>query len=126
LCILPDCPNLPDLIAHVRPDICHIWDDVGLTLSIAEGKLKEIKANSPTDVRQCCREMFSHWLSKDLDASWEKLMTALESPGIEQNRLAEAIRHKLTPGMSKMYLNVIRNRFMYQLHRYYIMHIVFY
>ena len=30
-------------------------------------------------------------------------MTALESPGIEYNNLAESIRCELTPGMLRMY-----------------------
>ena len=87
--------------------MCFKWYDVGLALNFAERKLREIKANDPSDVSKCCREMFSHWLQKDVTASWEKLMTALKSPGIELNTLADSI---LTPGM---YSNVIRRNNIY-------------
>ena len=94
-----DSPTLSDLNAHVKPQMCAKWYDVGLALSITEGKLTEIQANNPNDVGKCCRQMFSHWLQKDVHASWEKLMTALESPGVDHNSLAKFIRCKLIPGM---------------------------
>jgi len=96
--------------------MCTTWHDVGLALSITEGKLKEIKANNPNDVGTCCKQMFSHWLQKDIHASWEKLMTALESPGIEYNSLAESIRCELTPGMLRMYSEEITYLLLKYLH----------
>jgi len=103
-----DRPTLPDLNAYVRPVTCAKWHDLGLALGIIEWKLKEIKANSPNDVGECCREMFSYWLQRDVDASWKKLIAALESPGVEHNSLAESIRCKLTPGMLRICLNIIK------------------
>ena len=36
-----------------------------------------------------------HWLQKDVNKNWEKLMAALESPDIEHNSLSDSIRHQV-------------------------------
>ena len=52
-------------------------------------KLDAIKANNPTDVKECCTEMFKEWLEVDTDASWDKLIVALRQ--IKKRHLAETI-----------------------------------
>ena len=80
-----DHPELRDLCNfHVKPGMCSEWHDVEQTLNIAERKLREIDANSPS---KCCRKIFSHRLQKDVNTIAENLMAALESPGVEHNSL---------------------------------------
>ena len=57
-----------------------------------EGKLKEIKANYPNDVRQCCTEMFQLWLSTS-KPTWNQLIHALKE--VELNRIADKIEGML-------------------------------
>ena len=49
-----------------------------------------IGANNPRDVEACCTEMFKYWLDNAVDASWNKLVKALEVIGY--NVLAKDLR----------------------------------
>ena len=58
-----------------------------------EGNLKEIKANYPNDVSQCCTEMFQLWLRKTSKPTWDQLIHALKE--VELNRIADKIEGML-------------------------------
>ena len=53
-------------------------------------KLDIICENYPRDVEACCTEMFKYWLDNAADASWNKLVKALEVIG--HNVLAKELR----------------------------------
>ena len=40
---------------------------------------------------RCCKEMFSKWLETQEDASWDQLLEALRSPGVQLESLANKI-----------------------------------
>jgi len=64
------------------------WYDFGLEL-VNSDVLEEIKANHPNDVNTCCSVMFKKWLERDPDASWSKLVTALNN--IEMKAAAASV-----------------------------------
>ena len=85
-------PTLKLLNSHVRDKVAPKWDDLGVQLLSSEQsvKLNIIKKDHPADNTMCCRELFKYWLDVDTDASWNKLIAALEMIG--ENVLAENIR----------------------------------
>ena len=102
-----DRPSLRDLEIHVVPKARVKWKSVGEVLLdpiIVENKaLDAIKEDNPQNVNECCRQMFVKWLDTDKDASWKRLIAALQCPGVELNYLAEQIKNKLQNGKTNGY-----------------------
>ena len=55
------------------------WRNIGLELNITSEALDITEANNPKNVEECCREMLKVWLQEDTEASWEKLLHAVEA-----------------------------------------------
>ena len=88
---------LKDVMRIKDINIATKWYDLGLELVDSNNVLKEIKANHPNDVNTCCTVMFEKWLERDPDASWSKLVTALNN--IEMNTAAASITKLVEEGM---------------------------
>ena len=75
-----------------QPDI---WRDLGIELlgQDATAELDVIKANNTNDVMKCCSKMLSLWLQRQTEASWNRLIEALEQ--VKLNRVAKEIRNGL-------------------------------
>jgi len=71
------------------------WWDLGVQLLVSDERqiatLIVIAANYPQNVVKCCQTMFEEWLEIRNDASWNQLIEALKSPGIELLHLASEI-----------------------------------
>ena len=52
------------------------WEDVGLELGVEEYELDRIKRDC-WGIKECKREMFNHWLKKDLHKSWKAVSRAV-------------------------------------------------
>ena len=74
---------------YVRDKVASNWYDLGVQLLTTE-QLDNIKHNYPANSGKCCTKMFEHWLKVDDEASWNKLIAALEQTN--QYALAENIR----------------------------------
>ena len=97
-CIGADKPSII-LLMKYRDKIAPDWYDLGVQLLQLEeyiNKLNVFKANHSHDVEKCCHEMFDYWLSVDVQASWNKLIGALEH--IKQNATAAKIRQDILIG----------------------------
>ena len=57
--------------------------------------LDVIEVDHAQNVIECCEEMFTVWLQTDVDASWEKLINALQTPGLKLDQSALQIAKKL-------------------------------
>ena len=81
------------------PTVTVKWKTVGEVLldpTIVENKeLDTIKENYPQNATECCKQMFVKWLDTDRDASWKRLIAALQCTGVELNCLAERIKRLL-------------------------------
>ena len=51
-------------------------------MGLPSGELKAIEAGYPTNVKWCCNQMLKKWLETDITASWEKLLTVIQSPAV--------------------------------------------
>ena len=79
--------------------MCPLWFDLGLHLLNFEQarNLKTIKADYLGDSEKCCTAMFKYWLQVDTNASWDKLITALER--MDQVAFATRIRAMTSEGV---------------------------
>ena len=95
-----DKPTIKLLNMHVRVKVAPIWFDLGVQLLSTEQseKLNIIRQDYPADTNMCCTEMFKYWLEVDTEASWNKLIAALEQ--IDHNALAEIIRRNVIKGFN--------------------------
>ena len=82
--LVTERPDTVYLMRYVRDPLCAegpiIWYDVGRTL-IGEGSinnLKIIKNNPQLSIYERCDAMFDLWKQRDTEASWNKLIDALE------------------------------------------------
>ena len=83
---------------HIRSDIAKKWYDLGVEL-LAEKHhsiLDNIAKNNPV-VEDCCTELIKQWLKVDTDASWNKVIKALNN--LMENNLAERIKRKILNGI---------------------------
>ena len=91
-----DRPSRTDLNIHVVPSVAIKWKALGEVLLhrdiVETGYLEIIEKDNPKDVVECCKQMFIKWLETDKDASWERLLTALQSSSVQLIFLAEQIK----------------------------------
>ena len=73
-----DRPTLKDLYKHATPHYAAYWEDIGIYLDIEPGCLKIIQKDNPGDASGCCKDLWKKWLEVDLNATWEKLFTAID------------------------------------------------
>ena len=71
-------PTSRDLQRYVIPEYAHRWKDLGALLDLDQSELDIVFKDTPTDSKTCCREMLSIWLQKNTDASWDKLLLAID------------------------------------------------
>jgi len=74
-----------DLVNHVASSVVKCWYELGLQLLDPkyESDLEAIETDPKNDAKTSCRKMFSSWLKTDKFASWNKLVEALTSIGME-------------------------------------------
>ena len=89
-------PDIQLLNRLVRPKAAHKWKDLGAQLMISMDRLEVIDQNNPRDAEACCTEMFTAWLRNDIEASWTKLVNALNA--VELHVLAEDIARQFGVG----------------------------
>ena len=78
-------PELKDLIGYVTPQYAAHWKEIGICIGVRAEDTKIIELAYPTMLDKCCNEMFFKWLEYDVDASWDKLFTAIDSPAVSQH-----------------------------------------
>lgn len=84
---------------HVRESIAIKWQEVGIELLKQNGEkaLRIIKANNAGNASECCAEMLQLWLDRQPEATWNQLIEALRSPGVQLNDVACKIEGMLLP-----------------------------
>ena len=84
-------PTIKSLMKY-RNNIAPYWRHLGIQLLQDKHtkKLEVIQANHRNKVEECFDEMFQYWLDVDTEATWIKLIAALED--IDQNATAAKIR----------------------------------
>ena len=107
-----DKPLLKDLHGHVVNDVAVKWRDLGVQLLRAnqEKMLDIIAADHPHDVVSCCKRVLEKWLDTATDATWNELIRALRSPGVQLDYLAGQLEQMLsTECNAKLLIDVASN-----------------
>ena len=79
---------------HVVPLVTSKWYRLGVELfdERERHKLDTIETNHKNNVDESCFEMFRTWLQTDTNATWSRIVEALESPGINLASVAANLR----------------------------------
>ena len=82
-----------DLCDHVVREVAHKWKYVGLQLLRPEqqNELHIIEEDHPHDAVECCKCVLEKWLDTTTDATWNQLISALSSPTVQLDHLANQI-----------------------------------
>ena len=57
------------------------WREIGLELNLTSAELDNIQVDYPR-VKERCRTMLKVWLQRDAEASWGKLLIAMQNADI--------------------------------------------
>lgn len=75
------------------------WRDLGIQLGLSPAKLNEIQESEGDE---STLKMITVWMKIDLEASWEKLVKALASPAMCENRAAKSIADRRGSSFDKL------------------------
>ena len=92
----PTLRLLQDIMTADTTGFSTRWYELGLQLleeSTGVKILREIDYDYPNNASRCCTKMFEIWLNQQPNASWDQLLTALDS--IHMNSASEQIRGRL-------------------------------
>ena len=59
-----------------------------------ESHLDTIRNNKTSDNEECCKDMFWYWLTTNLNATWQQLIDALKTPGVNLPAVAAQLLEK--------------------------------
>ena len=85
----PTIEQLQDVMRIKDIGITTRWRELGQELLNSNDTLQVIEADHPNDDNSCCHLMFEKWLEITPNASWSRLVTALNN--IELNTAANAV-----------------------------------
>ena len=92
--ILKEIPNELVLLSLLI-DIRHKWYDIGLSLQVRRNVLDEIKQSEDNDVTKLMKVIDISKETKSSSNTWETIITAAESPVIDNKEIADEIRRQL-------------------------------
>ena len=92
--ILKETPDEGELFSALV-GISDKWYDIGLSLQVRRNVLDEIKQSEDNDVTKL-EKVTNIWEeTKPSPDTWETMITAMESPVINNKEIADMIRHRL-------------------------------
>ena len=62
---------------------------IGTLLDLSSGTLDVIKYDNRDKARPCCDAVLEEWLEVDPSASWNKLLSVIQSPAVSSDQTAE-------------------------------------
>ena len=101
---LPPALTPANLLAAVEGLEEGKWRDLGYWLGVPKAKLDEIESQHP-QLSDRLRELFSYFLRLDPDASWRRVLCALD--GMEEYKLVDRLRQLAEP-VTGMWLCTVR------------------
>ena len=71
-------PSLADLHNHVIPIYAHHWKKLASNIDIPLPTIQTIEYDFQNNATRCCESMFETWIEQDINASWDKLLNAID------------------------------------------------
>ena len=72
-------PAIKDIHNYVIQKWASKWRQLGTQLNIDRHLMDNIECDHPSDCESCCRKMFSKWLDINPAASWDDIVTAVDT-----------------------------------------------
>ena len=69
---------MKDLQCLITSNYSRHWKGIGIELDISIDRLICIEKSHPTDLPSCCNDMLIHWYQSDEEASWNKIIKAID------------------------------------------------
>ena len=89
-------PELSDLMNEVASKVPAKWRQISVQLGLTPSDQDCFMALSPNDPLQCFTSVFRVWKNRATKLyKWSTVIQALESPAVDEMRLAEELRTKL-------------------------------
>ena len=89
-------PELSDLMNEVASKVPAKWKQISIQLELTPSDQECFMALSPNDPLQCFTSVFKVWKSRAIRPyTWSTVIEALESPAVDEMRLAQELRTKL-------------------------------
>ena len=89
-------PELSDLMNEVASKITAKWKQISIQLGLTPSDQECFLASTPNDPLQCFTSVFRVWKSRATRLyTWSTVIQALESPAVDEMRLAQELRTKL-------------------------------
>ena len=89
-------PELSDLMNEVASKVPAKWRQISIQLGLTPSDQECFMASSPSDPLQCFTSVFRVWKNRATRLyTWSTVIEALESPAVDEKRLAEELRTKL-------------------------------
>ena len=82
-------PLLKDLYEHIAPHYAADWRVIGTLLGLPIEELKIIQYDNYHKAVPCCNAVFLKWLEVDPSASWNKLLSVIQSPTVSSDHTYE-------------------------------------
>ena len=79
-------------------DISDKWYDIGLSLQVRHNVLDDLKDSQKVDGEKLFAVINNLLTTESFSVTWETVITAIESPIINNKELADLIRHYLITG----------------------------
>ena len=80
---------LKDLHNHVTPNYATHWRVIGTQLGLSTGTLDIIEYDNRDKAVPCCNAMLEKWLDVDSTASWNKILSVIQSPSVSSGQTLE-------------------------------------
>ena len=82
------------------PKVASKWHELGIELykDADVTRLDTIQKQCPGDFAKACTEMLSYWRETYKSATWDRLIQALRSPGLQMNSIALDILKDVVEG----------------------------
>ena len=89
-------PELPDLINEVASKVSAKWKEISIQLGLTLNDQKYFMELTLGDPKQCFTFVFTVWKSRATRPyTWSTVIQALESPAVDEIRLAHELKTKL-------------------------------
>ena len=89
-------PELSDLMNEVASKVSSKWKDISIQLGLTLNDQKYFTELTLGDPKQCFTFVFTVWKSRATRPyKWSTVIQALESPAVDEKRLAQELRTKL-------------------------------
>ena len=95
-------PQLSDLMNEVASKVSAKWKEISIQLGLTPSDQESFMASTPNDPIQCFTSVFRVWKNQETRPyTWSTVIKALESPAVDEMRLAQELRTKLHAGSGK-------------------------